>query len=144
MERKIYLSVTGRNEGGKLVPFLGEVRVGHESVTVFGEAAGLEDKLRAALVAIHLANALGIAEFDIPAILEDCAYDKSSAEAMMRPFEGYCPADDERIKTAQASFLDPTPDRMKGIPQRLRQGGATSGSPCGEAESCRQGGQDDV
>lgn len=144
MERKIYLSVTGRNEGGKLVPFLGEVRVGHESVTVFGEAAGLEDKLRAALVAIHLANALGIAEFDIPAILEDCAYDKSSAEAMMRPFEGYCPADDERIKTAQASFLDPTPDRMKGIPQRLRQGGATSGSPCGEVESCRQGGLDDV
>lgn len=144
MERKIYLSVTGRNEGGKLVPFLGEVRVGHESVTVFGEAAGLEDKLRAALVAIHLANALGIAEFDIPAILEDCAYDKSSAEAMMRPFEGYCPADDERIKTAQASFLDPTPDRMKGIPQRLRQGGATSGYPCGEVESCRQGGQDDV
>lgn len=144
MTDEIYFSVTGRNEGGKLVPFLGEVRVGHESVTVFGEAAGLEDKLRAALVAIHLANALGIAEFDIPAILEDCAYDKSSAEAMMRPFEGYCPADDERIKTAQASFLDPTPDRMKGIPQRLRQGGATSGSPCGEVESCRQGGQDDV
>lgn len=144
MTDEIYFSVTGRNEGGKLVPFFGEVRVGHESVTVFGEAEGLDNKLRAVLAAMHLANALGIAAFDIPAILEACVGDKSSAEGMLRPFEDYRPPADERIKTAQASFLDPTPDRMKGIPQRLRQGGATSGSPCGEVESCRQGGLDDV
>lgn len=31
MQREIYFSVTGRNEGDKLVPFFGEVRVGHES-----------------------------------------------------------------------------------------------------------------
>lgn len=144
MERQIYFSVTGRNEGGKLVPFLGEVRVGHESVAVFGEVVGLEDKLRAALAAIHLANALGIAEFDIPAILEDCAYDKSSAKAMMRPFEGYRPADDERIKTACARFLDPTPTRMREIQRHLRRGDATSGSPCDEGESLRSGGQNDA
>ena len=136
MERKIYLSVTGRNEGGKLVPFLGEVRVGHESVTVFGEAAGLEDKLRAALVAIHLANALGIAEFDIPAILEDCAYDKSSAEAMMRPFEGYCPADDERIKTAHAFF---TSIRSTGNRRHLLRDVSKTDRPCDEDEASRSG-----
>ena len=72
MQREIYFSVTGRNEGDKLVPFFGEVRVGHESVTVFGEAEGLDNKLRAVLAAMHLANALGIAAFDIPAILEAC------------------------------------------------------------------------
>lgn len=137
MTDEIYFSVTGRNEGGKLVPFLGEVRVGHESVTVFGEAAGLEDKLRAALVAIHLANALGIAEFDIPAILEDCAYDKSSAEAMMRPFEGYCPADDERIKTAHAFFEDPTSTRSTGSCKRLLQVEPKTDRPCDEDEASR-------
>lgn len=134
MTNEIYFSVSGRKEGGKLVPFLGEVRVGHESVTVFGEAAGLEDKLRAALVAIHLANALGIAEFDIPAILEDCAYDKSSAEAMMRPFEGYCPADDEKIKTAHAFF---TSIRSTGNRRHLLRDVSKTDRPCDEDEASR-------
>lgn len=134
MQREIYFSVTGRNEGDKLVPFFGEVRVGHESVTVFGEAAGLEDKLRAALAAIHLANALGIAEFDIPAILEDCAYDKSSAEAMMRPFEGYRPADDERIKTAHALF---TSIRSTGNCRHLLRDVSKTDRPCDEDEASR-------
>ena len=102
MERKIYLSVTGRNEGGKLVPFLGEVRVGHESVTVFGEAAGLDDK--------------------------------SSAEAMMRPFEGYCPADDEKIKTAHAFF---TSIRSTGNRRHLLRDVSKTDRPCDEDEASR-------
>lgn len=134
MTNEIYFSVSGRNEGDKLVPFFGEVRVGHESVTVFGEAEGLDNKLRAVLAAMHLANALGIAEFDIPAILEDCAYDKSSAEAMMRPFEGYCPADDEKIKTAHAFF---TSIRSTGNRRHLLRDVSKTDRPCDEDEASR-------
>lgn len=134
MTNEIYFSVTGRNEGGKLVPFFGEVRVGHESVAVFGEADELDNKLRAVLAAMHLANAIGIAEFDIPAILEDCAYDKSSAEAMMRPFEGYCPADDEKIKTAHAFF---TSIRSTGNRRHLLRDVSKTDRPCDEDEASR-------
>lgn len=137
MERKIYLSVTGRNEGGKLVPFLGEVRVGHESVAVFGEADELDNKLRAVLAAMHLANAIGIAEFDIPAILEACAHDKSSAKGILRPFEYYRPTADERIKTAHAFFEDPTSTRSTGSCKRLLQVEPKTDRPCDEDEASR-------
>ena len=134
MERKIYLSVTGRNEGGKLVPFLGEVRVGHESVAVFGEVDELDNKLRAVLAAMHLANAIGIAEFDIPAILEACAHDKSSAKGILRPFEYYRPTADEKIKTAHAFF---TSIRSTGNRRHLLRDVSKTDRPCDEDEASR-------
>lgn len=137
MTDEIYFSVTGRNEGGKLVPFFGEVRVGHESVTVFGEAEGLDNKLRAVLAAMHLANALGIAAFDIPAILEACVGDKSSAEGMLRPFEYYRPTADERIKTAHAFFEDATSTRSSEIRRRPLPGEPKTDRPCGVDEASR-------
>lgn len=138
MENEIYFSVTGRNEGDKLVPFFGEVRVGHESVAVFGKAEELDNKLRAVLAAIHLANAIGIAEFDIPAILEACAHDKSSAKGILRPFEYYRPTADERIKTAHAFFEDATSTRSSGIRRHPLPGEPKTDRPCGVAEPSRQ------
>lgn len=135
MTNEIYFSVTGRNEDGKLIPFFGEVRVGHESVTVFGEAEGLDDKLRAVLAAMHLANAMGIAEFNVKSIIEDCDDDRVSAEAMLRPFEDYRPADREKIKTAHAFFEDPTSTQSTGSCKRLRQVEPKTDLQCNEAES---------
>lgn len=137
MQREIYFSVTGRNEGDKLVPFFGEVRVGHESVAVFGEADELDNKLRAVLAAMHLANAIGIAEFDIPAILEACAHDKSSAKGILRPFEYYRPTADERIKTAHAFFEDATSTRSSEIRRRPLPGEPKTDRPCGVDEASR-------
>lgn len=134
MTNEIYFSVTGRNEGGKLVPFLGEVRVGHESVAVFGEVEELDNKLRAVLAAMHLANAIGIAEFDIPAILEACAHDKSSAKGILRPFEYYRPTADERIKTAHAFF---TSIRSTGNRRHLLRDVSKTDRPCDEDEASR-------
>lgn len=134
MTNEIYFSVTGRNEGGKLVPFLGEVRVGHESVAVFGEVDELDNKLRAVLAAMHLANAIGIAEFDIPAILEACAHDKSSAKGILRPFEYYRPTADEKIKTAHAFF---TSIRSTGNRRHLLRDVSKTDRPCDEDEASR-------
>ena len=141
MTNEIYFSVTGRNEDGKLIPFFGEVRVGHESVTVFGEAEGLGDKLRAVLAAMHLANAMGIAEFNIKSIIEECDDDRVSAEAMLRPFEDYRPADREKIKTAHASFYKPTPEENSEMQDDLRRFAAKVDRLYGLAEDHRQAGR---
>lgn len=144
MTNEIFFDVTGRTEDGKLIPFFGEVRVGHESVTVFGEAEGLEDKLRAVLAAMHLANAMGIAEFNIKSIIDECADDKGSAEAMLRPFEGYRPADGEKLKTARASFYKPTPEENSEMQGDLRRFAAKVDRLYGLTEDHRQVGRDDV
>ena len=144
MADEIYFSVTGRNEGKKLVPFFGSVRVGNAYVAVYEDGSELENQLRCILGAMHMANACGFARFDIPEIVQAWKNDRASAGAVLRALKEFRPADGAKTETFASRFINPMPIRTEGSREHLRRVDATSGHPSCEVDGfCRRADRDD-
>lgn len=144
MINEIVYRVVGLSDGTKLVPAHCELKVGKAIFTTFDcDVSSLKDQLRCTLAAMHLANAAGWAEFDVPGIVNELIqnHDRSYAKAVMRSFERQKP--ENEAKEIRALFGDPTPEEAAELREALRRTAKNFGHTCFEGEELRSEGRDD-
>ena len=135
---EIVYRVVGLSDGTKLVPAHCELKVGKAIFTTFDcDVSSLKDQLRCTLAAMHLANAAGWAEFDVPGIVNELIqnHDRSYAKAVMRSFERQKPENEAR--EIRAMFGDPTPEEAVELRKALRRTAKNLGHTCFEDEEHR-------
>ncbi len=138
MMNEIVYRVVGLSDGTKLVPAHCELKVGKAIFTTFDcDVSSLKDQLRCTLAAMHLANAAGWAEFDVPGIVNELIqnHDRSYAKAVMRSFERQKPENEAR--EIRAMFGDPTPEEAVELRKALRRTAKNLGHTCFEDEEHR-------
>lgn len=138
MMSEIVYRVVGLSDGTKLVPAHCELKVGKAIFTTFDcDVSSLKDQLRCTLAAMHLANAAGWAEFDVPGIVNELSqnHDRSYAKAVMRSFERQKPENEAR--EIRAMFGDPTPEEAVELRKALRRTAKNLGHTCFEDEEHR-------
>ena len=92
---------------------------------------------------MHLANAAGWAEFDVPGIVNELIqnHDRSYAKAVMRSFERQKP--ENAAKEIRALFGDPTPEEAAELREALRRTAMSSGRTYTEGKELQSEGRDD-